>query len=99
MRYGYDWDRAVAEEVWNTLAAVAKRWYDRNRDNFDAVVAFACPATGYRVVLWLVQVDQYVPATCPDIEVRYEENVSIVYPQPGVWKELETAVIEVIGER
>jgi hypothetical protein len=96
VRYGYNWDRAVAEEVWNTLAEVAKKWYDRNKDNFDAVVAFACPESGYRAVLRLVQVDRYVPETCPDIEVRYEENVSRVYTQPGVWKKLETAVMEVM---
>ena len=78
---------------------IAKSCYDRNKDNFDAMVAFGCPETGYRAVLRLVQVDRYVPAACPDIEVRYEENVSRVYTQPGVWKELETAVMDVIGKR
>jgi hypothetical protein len=43
-----------------------------------------------------VNVDRYLLEECPDIEVGYEENVSRVYTQPRVWKELEEVVEEVI---
>lgn len=95
-KYGYEWDKEVARDVWEKLAEVAKKWFDRNENKFEAVVAFACPDSGYREILRLVKVDRYVPEECPDIVVSYEENVSRVYTQPGVWKELEEGVIEVM---
>jgi len=95
-RYGYKWDIEVAKEVWNKLAEVASKWFDRNKYRFEKVVAFACPDSGYREILRLVQVDRYVPEECPDIEVSYKENVSRVYTQLRVWTELEEVVMRVM---
>ena len=94
--YGYKWDIEVAKEVWNKLAEVVMKWFNRNENKFEAVVAFACPNSGYRDILRLAKVDRYVPEECPDIKVSYEENVSRVYTQPWVWKELEVGVIDVM---
>ena len=91
-KYGYKWDEEVAREVWEKLAEVARKWFDRNENKFEDVVAFACSNSGYREILRLVKVSRYVPEKCPDIKVSYEENVSRVYTQPRVWKELGEVV-------
>lgn len=50
-KYGYKWDEKVAREVWEKLAEVARKWFDRNENKFEDVVAVACPNSGYREIL------------------------------------------------
>lgn len=95
-RYGYEWDDQIAELVWDRLSEVVRRWFERNGERFEEVIAFLCPGSGYREIIKDVPVDKWVPDECPTTEESYEENTSRVYL--SVWYQLEKAIYSTNSE-
>jgi len=90
-KYGYKWDKSIVFEVWNRLAKVAERWYNRN-SHFKKVVCFATPNSGYRCIVRKIGIDVFVPDFEPSVDVDYEENTDRIYTHPKVWKSLLEAL-------
>ncbi len=86
-KYGYKWDQEIANAVWEKLAKVAKKWYDRNKNLFSHTVAYATPKSNYRQILKYIDAI-FVPDFEIEEDVSYEENTEKIYLNKKAWREL-----------
>ena len=86
--FGYKWDEEVEKRVFIRLESVIRRFFERNRENFEEVIAFFVPSS-FELRLVKKYVDHYILNEDPRIEVSYDNNTSEVYCHSKVWKEFE----------
>jgi predicted RNA-binding protein len=86
--FGYKWDEEVEKKVFMKLKSVIKRFFERNRENFEEAYAFFVPSS-FEARLIKDHVDHFVLNEDPKIEVSYDNNTSDIYCHPKVWKKFE----------
>jgi len=86
--FGYKWDEEVEKKVFVKLESVIKRFFERNRENFEEAYAFFVPSS-FEARLIKDHVDHFILNEDPKIEVSYDNNTSDVYCHPKVWKKFE----------
>jgi len=87
-KYGYKWDEEVVCEVLLRLKSVINRFFERNRDKMNKVIAFLLPDSD-ELKLVEKHVDYIVSKQNTTLEVSYDNNTSEIYCNPVIWRSFE----------
>jgi len=83
-KFGYEWDEKAVNKVILKLKSVIDRFFERNRNKINKVIAFLLPDS-YDLLLIKEHVDYLVLNTGINIPVSYDNNTSEIYCQPEIW--------------
>jgi len=87
-KFGYKWDEEVVYKVLSRLKSVINRFFERNRDKMNKVIAFLLPDSE-ELKLVEKHVDYIVSKQNTVLEVSYDNNTSEIYCNPVIWRSFE----------
>ncbi|MEM2294404.1 MAG: DUF5591 domain-containing protein [Nitrososphaerota archaeon] len=87
-RFGYKWDKEIAQKVFSRLETVIDAFFERNKNHYQRSIAFFVPSSD-ELKLVRKHVDYVVLDKDPEIEVTYDNNTSEIYCHPEVWQKFE----------
>lgn len=87
-RFGYKWDKEIAQKVFSRLETVIDAFFERNKNHYQRSIAFFVPSSD-ELKLVRKHVDYVVLDKDPEIEVTYDNNTSEIYCYPEVWQKFE----------
>jgi len=92
-KFGYKWNKKIAEEVLKKLQLVIDAFFIRNRGLYQKVIAFFTPNSP-ELNLIKKHADSIVPNQDPNIEVSYDNNTSEIYCHPKIWQKFESFLMD-----
>jgi len=83
-KFGYEWDEEVVHKVLLRLKNVIDRFFERNRNKINKVMAFLLPSSD-ELKLIERHATHFILDKNPKIEVSYDNNTSEIYCLPEIW--------------
>lgn len=91
-KFGYKWNRIIAQKVFSKLEQIINAFFDRNRFSFENAIAFFVPSSD-ELRLVKKHVNYCMLEDDPPVEVSYDNNTSEIYCHPKVWEKFQNFLI------